>query len=207
MTRRIVASALLVIILAATATLKADTLLLGPGAILWPNQDVWAEGCQFVYQADGNLVLYCGGVAWHAGTHGTSPGAAVMQYDGNLVVYDGNGNPIWNTKTNTHDGAHLIVSNGNVVLKSPSGVSNLWWGGLWPVRWFPGQAVQFYDAGWIAYWQRNVAGAIVQWHYYYKTPGSECHWAFPAILSILRTAAGYDDGTGKISYLSRPCNQ
>ena len=53
----------------------------------------------FVYQGDGNLVLYFGtGTSgweplWATDTDGTSPGFVTMQGDGNLVVYNRSGRP------------------------------------------------------------------------------------------------------------------
>ena len=61
---------------------------------------------QFVYQGDGNIVLYQGTTAlWSSQTYGSSVGAAVMQSDGNFVLYDASGTAIWDTHTYGHPGA------------------------------------------------------------------------------------------------------
>ena len=100
---------------------------------LWPGDMVnSADGrLHFVYQADGNLVLYFGtGTSgweplWATDTDGTSPGFVTMQGDGNLVVYNRSSNPIWSSDT-FWDGSWLVVQNdGNVVIYSPSG-SAVW---------------------------------------------------------------------------------
>ena len=80
----------------------------------------------FVYQGDGNLVLYLqGGVPlWASGTSGA--GQALLQGDGNFVIYNGAGTPVWasNTAGNTDDRL-TVQSDGNVVIYS-SGGSALW---------------------------------------------------------------------------------
>ena len=82
---------------------------------------------QFVYQGDGNIVLYQGTTAlWSSQTYGSSVGAAVMQGDGNFVLYDISGTAIWNTDTEGHAGAYLVMQNdGNVVVYAPDGTP-LW---------------------------------------------------------------------------------
>ena len=85
----------------------------------------------FIYQGDGNLVLYQSGVGpiWASGTAGTSAGRATMQGDGNFVIYDGGGAPIWHTGTPGNPGAYLRVQNdGNVVVYSAGGGA-LWYTG------------------------------------------------------------------------------
>lgn len=82
----------------------------------------------FVYQGDGNLVLYRWDwvALWASNTGGTSAGRAHMQSDGNFVIYDAGGTPVWNSGTAGNSGAYLIVqSDGNVVIYS-SGGSALW---------------------------------------------------------------------------------
>jgi pimeloyl-ACP methyl ester carboxylesterase len=96
---------------------------------LWPGDMVnSADGrLHFVYQADGNLVLYFGAGTsaweplWATDTDGTSAGFVAMQGDGNLVVYNRSSNPVWSSDT-FRDGSWLVVQNdGNVVIYSPGG--------------------------------------------------------------------------------------
>ncbi|MFN4786715.1 MAG: hypothetical protein ACK5LW_05370 [Pseudanabaena sp.] len=69
------------------------------------NRSIWATGTNnkadlFVVQADGNVVLYGGGRAVWATNTGGNPGAFLaIQSDGNLVVYSRNGNALWSTET------------------------------------------------------------------------------------------------------------
>jgi hypothetical protein len=83
----------------------------------------------FIYQTDGNLVLYRTEdwmPLWASGTMDTHPGVCVMQGDGNLVIYDHDGGPIWSTDTWHDPGSYLIVQNdGNVVIYRQDG-SPLW---------------------------------------------------------------------------------
>ncbi len=78
----------------------------------------------FVYQGDGNLVLYDSGVPlWASNTAGRPVGVCIMQGDGNLVVYGPSGAPIWASDTWQHPGSRLVVQNdGNVVIYRPDGV-------------------------------------------------------------------------------------
>jgi hypothetical protein len=69
------------------------------------NSPIWATGTNsradlFVVQADGNVVLYGGGRAvWSTNTHGNPSAFLAIQSDGNLVVYDRNGNALWSSGT------------------------------------------------------------------------------------------------------------
>jgi pimeloyl-ACP methyl ester carboxylesterase len=96
---------------------------------LWPGDMVNSTDgrLHFVYQGDGNLVLYFGAGGdgweplWATGTDGTSPGFVVMQADGNLVIYDERHNAVWSSDT-FRAGAWLAVQNdGNVVIYTPGG--------------------------------------------------------------------------------------
>jgi len=61
-----------------------------PGEVLNPGQSiVSANGrFRFIYQDDGNLVLYRDGAAlWASLTDGRGVGVCIMQADGNLVLY------------------------------------------------------------------------------------------------------------------------
>jgi hypothetical protein len=99
--------------------------LLASGEELRPNERRQAFGgtFTFVYQGDGNLVLYRAGRAlWSSGTAGQPAYLAAMQGDGNLVVYARPAAPVFNTQTNGHAGAQLFVeSTGRLVLRATDG--------------------------------------------------------------------------------------
>jgi hypothetical protein len=97
-----------------------------PGEVLDPGGSITsANGLfTFVYQGDGNLVLYrSGGVPlWASNTDGTPPGVCIMQGDGNLVIYRPGPQPVWDTGTWNQPGNHLVVQDdGNVVIYRPDG--------------------------------------------------------------------------------------
>jgi len=97
--------------------------VMAPGTELVPGASVTSSDGRFtfVYQTDGNLVLYNGSAPlWASNTQNTMPGVTIMQPDGNLVVYDNNGAPRWASNTYNHAGAQLLVQNdGNVVIYGP----------------------------------------------------------------------------------------
>jgi hypothetical protein len=99
-----------------------------PGQSLQPGWSLFSQDgrFQFIYQTDGNLVLYQQGVPiWNTNTI-TSPGEAVMQTDGNFVIYWPNGTPYWATNTAGNEGSYLVVQNdGNVVIYNKNN-SPLW---------------------------------------------------------------------------------
>lgn len=97
-----------------------------------PNNTTWTEGTsmwspdhrfEFIFQTDGNVVLYGpNGAMWASNTGGQTATGLVMQSDGNLVEYNG-GTAIWSTQT-TGSGSttYLTVQNdGNAVLYNSSG--------------------------------------------------------------------------------------
>jgi hypothetical protein len=100
-------------------------VLLASGEELRPNQSRQAFGGSFtfVYQGDGNLVLYRAGRAlWSSGTAGRSAYLAAMQGDGNLVVYARPGDPVFNTQTNGNAGARLFLeATGRLVIRATDG--------------------------------------------------------------------------------------
>ena len=102
------------------------------GQRLSSGQSLQADGtaCRLVFQADGNLVAYKGGVAyWSAGTHGANGGSAAMLSSGNFVVYNARGVARWTTGTEGNPGAFLVIqSDCNVVLRSTTGAA-LWTSG------------------------------------------------------------------------------
>jgi hypothetical protein len=109
---------------------------LNPGEVLFPNERVDSADARyhFVYQGDGNLVLYdeAWQPLWASHTENSVPGALVMQGDGNLVIYDGNGVAIWASRTSfRHPGAFLVVqTDGNVVIYDVDGTP-LWATDTW----------------------------------------------------------------------------
>ena len=110
--------------------ITSDTL--NPGDALAPGMARYSSDGRFtfVYQTDGNLVLYQSGVGaiWNTQTI-TSAGYAVMQTDGNFVLYNPSWQPYWATNTWGNSGAWLIVQNdGNVVIYRSNGTP-MWWTG------------------------------------------------------------------------------
>ncbi len=111
---------------------QGDTMQ--PGQVLNPGQSISsADGrFTFIYQTDGNLVLYMGSVAlWASGTNGRGFGSCIMQGDGNLVLYIAGPYPVWASGTNGSPGSHLVVQNdGNLVIYRPDGkavwATNTW---------------------------------------------------------------------------------
>jgi Ca2+-binding RTX toxin-like protein len=66
----------------------------------------------FIYQYDGNLVLYGpSGVMWATNIYGYSAGRTVMQGDGNLVVYNAANAAVWASNTMGSGGAYLALDN------------------------------------------------------------------------------------------------
>lgn len=109
---------------------------LWPGDILYPDQGIRSADGQyfFVYQGDGNLVLYDAGWTplWNSQTAGTAAGLVAMQGDGNFVMYDAGGTPIWASGVSfNHPGAFLALqTDGNVVIYDVDG-RPLWATGTW----------------------------------------------------------------------------
>jgi hypothetical protein len=96
-----------------------------PGETLAAGQQITSPSgrYRFVYQGDGNLVLYDGGHAtWASNTAGRPTGVCIMQGDGNCVVYTPGPHPIWASNTAGHNGSHLVVQDdGNTVIYAPDG--------------------------------------------------------------------------------------
>ena len=94
------------------------------GGKLSPGQSISSSNghYNFVFQSDGNVVLYAqyrGTIAlWATGTQGTPAKMLEMQAsDGNLVLRDGSQNPLWSSGSVGHPGAYLEVQDdGNVVI-------------------------------------------------------------------------------------------
>jgi Common central domain of tyrosinase len=98
-----------------------------PGEVLNPDQGITSANGRytFVYQGDGNLVLYSpAGPLWASDTAGTPPGACIMQGDGNLVIYRPGLKVVWASDTWQHPGSRLVVQDdGNVVIYRPDGTA------------------------------------------------------------------------------------
>lgn len=71
---------------------------------------------QFIFQTDGNLVLYGpSGALWASGTGGQAATNVSMQSDGNLVIYNG-GTAIWASNTTwAGSTSYLVVQNDGIV--------------------------------------------------------------------------------------------
>lgn len=102
-----------------------------PNEVLYPGHAISSENGSyiFVYQNDGNLVLYqteSQTPLWSSNTVGSQAGVMIMQADGNLVIYDPNSIPIWASNTCCESDNWLLVQNdGNVVIYRPDN-SPIW---------------------------------------------------------------------------------
>lgn len=96
-----------------------------PGEVLVPEGSITSPNGEyrFVYQADGNLVLYRvsdGKPLWASDTVGALMGVCIMQDDGNLVIYGPGPRAVWDTGSSSNEGSSLYVQNdGNVVIYRP----------------------------------------------------------------------------------------
>jgi hypothetical protein len=102
------------------------------GEVLYPGQSISsASGAYvFVYQDDGNLVLYSSTEPlWASNTAGSSPGVCIMQYDGDLVIYDLNGQPNWDSGTSDAGSRLSVNSDGRVQIFNPSSQE------IWSTHW------------------------------------------------------------------------
>ncbi|HMF95002.1 MAG TPA: hypothetical protein VKE96_11940 [Vicinamibacterales bacterium] len=93
---------------------------LDSGDLLSPNGSIASQNGRYVflYQLDGNVVVYDQGVAlWDSETIGSTLGLLQMQRDGNLVLYDGSGAAVWASGTAGYGGASLFMQDdGNAVI-------------------------------------------------------------------------------------------
>lgn len=67
----------------------------------------------FVFQGDGNLVVYSGAMTplWNSGTQNQGADQAIMQEDGNFVIYNSKaGKALWSTQTGGHPNAYAMVT-------------------------------------------------------------------------------------------------
>ena len=92
---------------------------LANGQTLGKGQSLWSQDrrFQFIYQNDGNIVLYGpSGAQWYSGTGGQASTGLVMQSDGNLVLYNG-GSPVWHAGVSGGPTSRLVIQNdGNAVI-------------------------------------------------------------------------------------------
>jgi hypothetical protein len=86
---------------------------------------VSSSGHKFIFQTDGNVVLYnnAGKALWATGTANTSADRFSIQADGNVVLYDGN-RAVWASNTAGNPGSRFVVqSDGNVVVYGGTGLA------------------------------------------------------------------------------------
>ncbi len=104
-----------------TATGCAPSVLPG-GSNFTRNQPLYScsKKYSFVFQQDGNLVLYnteTTKAVWSSSTGGTGADKAIFQSDGNLVVYRA-GSAVWDSKTGGQSGAELVIQDdGQLVIR------------------------------------------------------------------------------------------
>lgn len=98
-----------------------------PGEVLYPGQSIASVNGRytFIYQTDGNLVLYGpNGALWASNVPGPRVGVTIMQSDGNLVIYGPNAAYVWDSATANNPGSGLVVQDdGNVVIYDPNGTA------------------------------------------------------------------------------------
>ncbi len=104
-----------------------QNIILKPGAsnLNFSRGQQWitSTGYKFIFQHDGNLVLYNpqGKPIWATGTEGTGADRFSVQADGNVVLYD-RGKPVWASDTAGNRGASFAIQNdGNLVVYSSNG--------------------------------------------------------------------------------------
>ncbi|MFB2970221.1 S8 family serine peptidase [Aerosakkonema sp. BLCC-F183] len=104
-----------------------QNIILKPGAsnlnFSRGQQWVTSTGYKFIFQNDGNLVLYNPQrkPIWATGTNGTTADRFSVQADGNVVLYD-RGKAVWATDTAGNPGAYFAIQNdGNLVVYSSNG--------------------------------------------------------------------------------------
>jgi hypothetical protein len=81
------------------------------------------NGYKFIFQSDGNVVLYnsSGVPLWATGTEGSGVNLFSIQADGNVVLYDGS-RPVWASDTSGSPGNRFVVqADGNVAVYKPNG--------------------------------------------------------------------------------------
>lgn len=100
---------------------------MAPGQVLRPGEFLRSPNglYTFVYQGDGNLVLYGPhGWLWDSETDWRPVGVCIMQTDGNLVLYGPGPEAVWDSSTWQYPGSSLAMQDdGNVVIYRPDGVA------------------------------------------------------------------------------------
>lgn len=84
-----------------------------PNARLEQGRVYKAGDKSFVFQGDGNLVIYDASMRpmWNTGTQNQGADEAVMQEDGNFVIYNTKAaKPLWNSGTAGNSGAYAMVT-------------------------------------------------------------------------------------------------
>ena len=124
---------------------------LANGQFLTEGQSLWSPDhrFEFIFQTDGNLVLYGpgGAVLWAAGSNGTAT-QLMMQTDGNLVEYNGSTAIAATNTWGNGPSTYLVVQNdGNAALYDAAGP-------VWSTNtggWAPSPTQSGYDAPLSAY--------------------------------------------------------
>ena len=110
---------------------------LGPGQTLAAGAQLHAptRPVTLVMQPDGNLVLLKSGAErlWASGTAGSGATHAEMRAGGNLALV-GARKVLWETKTNGHRGASLVVQDDGVVVVRGTDGADIWQSGS-PTEW------------------------------------------------------------------------
>lgn len=103
---------------------KPPTILTS-GQLLVPGESLLSsnEKYQFIFQNDGNLVIYSyGKPVWASWTMKKGGTKLIMQNDGNLVLYTATNKAIWHTRTSGKGSSHLdMQSDGNLVIYTDLG--------------------------------------------------------------------------------------
>lgn len=143
-----------------------------PGQVLNPGQSISSSAgvFQFVYQDDGNLVLYRNGAAlWATGTNGRGVGICIMQADGKLVIYVPGGKPIWASNTSGSPGSYLVAQDdGNVVIYGPDGTA------IWATNtpWLPLPQSNQMEPGQVLNPGQSIASPNGQFQFTYQSDGN-----------------------------------
>lgn len=106
---------------------QCDNIIIRPqnDDLLYGKGKEWntCSGYKFVFQEDGNLVLYSPSnlALWATGTYNTTANILAIQKDGNVVLYDGK-KPVWASDTCCRSGAFLAIQeDGNIVVYENNG--------------------------------------------------------------------------------------
>jgi hypothetical protein len=112
------------------AAFPAQGSVMGTSSGLYPGDSLWSANgrYRFVYQTDGNLVLYGpGGALWDQGTGGTPAGVCLLTGDGDLIIHRPPAPYVHVSNTPENKGAQLVVQDdANVVLYGVDRVAVEW---------------------------------------------------------------------------------